>query len=122
MHPPTETLGFRHVAEEETAADRKAIDLLKNSPYAQKLDMPGLFLREVAARGSALSSLLTSHLGNGFTDRKGAVDRLEVLMNSAPALDPNKLGQIAALPLGGRRQAKRPGRPHGIDQDHTGGH
>jgi len=24
------------------------------------------------------------------------------LMNSAPALDPDKLGQIAALPLGGR--------------------
>ena len=27
---------------------------------------------------------------------------MAVLMNSAPALDPNKLGQIAALPLGGR--------------------
>jgi hypothetical protein len=27
---------------------------------------------------------------------------MAVLMNSAPALDPNKLDQIAALPLGGR--------------------
>jgi len=30
------------------------------------------------------------------------MDRMVVLMNSAPALDPNKLDQIAALPLGGR--------------------
>jgi hypothetical protein len=79
-----QNLGFRHVPEEETAADEKAIELLKNSPYAQKLSTPGLFLRELAARGQALSALLTPHLG------------------SAPALDPNKLDQIAALPLGGR--------------------
>jgi len=97
-----QNLGFRHVPEEEAAADKKALDLLKNSPYADKLNTPGLFLRELAARGPALSALLTPHLGNGFTDHKGAVDRMVVLMNSAPALDPNKLGQIAALPLGGR--------------------
>jgi hypothetical protein len=97
-----QNLGFRHAPEQETAADKKALDLLKNSPYAQKLNTPGLFLREVAARGPALSALLTPHLGTGFTDRKGAVDRMVVLMNSAPALDPNKLDQIAALPLGGR--------------------
>jgi Peptidase family M48 len=95
-------LGFRHVPEEETAADEKAIELLKNSPYAEKLNSPGLFLREVAARGPALSALLTPHLGTGFTDRKGAIDRMVVLMNAAPALDPNKLDQMAALPLGGR--------------------
>jgi hypothetical protein len=95
-------LGFRHVPEEETAADQKALDLLKNSPYAQKLKTPGLFLREVAARGPALSALLTPHLGTGLTDRHGAVDRMVALMNSAPTLDPNQLDQIAALPLGGR--------------------
>ena len=96
-----QNLGFRHAPEEETEADEKAGELLKNSPYAQ-LNTPGLFLREVAARGPALSALLTPHLGTGFTDRKGAIDRMVVLMNSAPALDPNKLDQIAALPLGGR--------------------
>ena len=97
-----QNLGFRHTPEEETTADKKALELLKNSPYAEKLNTPGLFLREVAARGPALSALLTPHLGTGFTDRKGAVDRMMVLMNSAPALDPDKLDQIAALPLGGR--------------------
>ncbi len=97
-----QNLGFRHVPEEEAAADKKALDLLKNSPYADKLNTPGLFLRELAARGPALSALLTPHLGTGFTDRKGAVDRMVVLMNSASALVPDKLDQIAALPLGGR--------------------
>ena len=94
--------GFRHVPEEETAADKKALDLLKNSPYAQKLDVAGLYLKELGQRGPQLSALLTAHLGNTFTDEKGNVTRLSPLMNSAPALDNNKLDQIAALPLGGR--------------------
>jgi hypothetical protein len=94
--------GFRHVPEEETAADKKALDLLKNSPYAQKLDVAGLYLKELGQRGPQLSALLTAHLGNNFTDDKGNVTRLSPLMTSAPALDNNKLDQIAALPLGGR--------------------
>lgn len=75
---------------------------MKNSPYAQKLDAAGLFLRQLNERGPALSALLTPHLGNSLTDSKGAVERMAALMTSAPALDPNKLDQIAALPLGGR--------------------
>jgi hypothetical protein len=97
-----QNLGFRHVPEEEAAADKKALDLLKNSPYANKLSMPGLFLRELGALGPALPALLTPHLGTGFTDRKGTVDRMVALMDSAPTLVPDKLDQIAALPLGGR--------------------
>jgi Peptidase family M48 len=95
-------LGFRHAAEEEAAADQKALELLRNSPYAQKLNTPGLFLRELAARGPALQALLTPHLGTSLTDRKGAVDHLVALMDSAPALEPARLDQVAALPLGGR--------------------
>jgi hypothetical protein len=94
--------GFRHVPEEETAADKKALDLLKNSPYAQKLDVAGLYLKELSQRGPELSALLTAHLGNSFADEKGNISRLTPLMQSAPALDANKLDQIAALPLGGR--------------------
>ena len=40
-----QNLGFKHIPEEETAADKKAIEFLKNSPYAQKLDNVGLFLK-----------------------------------------------------------------------------
>jgi hypothetical protein len=93
--------GFRHNPDEETAADAKAMDLLKNSPYAQKLDVPSLFLKELSARAPELTALLTAHLGNSFTD-KGQLTRLSALATMGPALDPNKLDQIAALPMGGR--------------------
>jgi hypothetical protein len=95
-------LGFRHVPEEEAAADEKATEILKNSPYSSKLDTAGLFLRELTDRGSALRALLTAHLGNGFVDSKGQLIRFNALADAAPKLDPNKLDQIAALPLGGR--------------------
>jgi hypothetical protein len=97
-----QNFGFRHVPEEEIAADKKAMEMLKTSPYNQKLDTAALFLKELAARGPQLSALLTAHLGNNFTDNKGGVARMASLLNVGPALDPNKLDQIAALPLGGR--------------------
>ena len=97
-----QNFGFRHNPDEEKAADDKAIDLLKNSPYAQKLGAAGLYLKQLQARAPQLSALLTAHLGNGFADDHGQIIRLSGLMTSAPALDENKLDQIAALPLGGR--------------------
>src|SRR5207244_511151 len=69
---------------------------------SQNLQNAGLFLKQLADRGPALSALLTAHLGNKLTDSKGGIERMAALMGSAPALDPNKLDQIAALPLGGR--------------------
>ena len=97
-----QNFGFRHTPEEEAAADAKAIELLKNSPYAQKLGSAALYLKQLQARAPALGALLTAHLGNSFVDGKGQITRLAGLMNSGPALDENKLDQIAALPLGGR--------------------
>jgi hypothetical protein len=97
-----QNFGFRHNPDEEAAADAKAIELLKNSPYAQKLASAGLYLKQLQVRASTLQALLTAHLGNNFADSKGEITRLAVLMNSAPNLDDNKLDQIAALPLGGR--------------------
>ncbi|HTW31150.1 MAG TPA: M48 family metalloprotease [Candidatus Sulfotelmatobacter sp.] len=96
-----DNLGFKHIPEEEAAADKKAIELLKNSPYAQKLDNVGLFLKALQQRAPALSALLTTHLGNPLAEN-GKVTRLEALESQGPALDNNKLDQIAALPLGGR--------------------
>ena len=94
-------LGFKHIPEEETAADKKAVEMLKASPYAQKLDAAGLFIKALQARAPQLSALLQAHLGNSFVDN-GTVTRMSQLATSAPALDWNKLDQIAALPLGGR--------------------
>jgi hypothetical protein len=96
-----QNLGFKHIPEEETSADKKAIEMLKNSPYAQKLDGAGLFLKALNTRAGALTALLTAHLGNNISDA-GVVTRMSQLMNTAPQVDWNKLDQIAALPLGGR--------------------
>jgi hypothetical protein len=96
-----QNLGFKHIPEEETAADKKALELLKNSPYAQKLDNVGLFLRALQLRAPQLSALLTTHLGNSL-EENGKITRLSGLDTLGPALDNNKLDQIAALPLGGR--------------------
>jgi len=96
-----QNLGFKHIPEEETAADKKAIELLKNSPYAQKLDNVGLFLKALQARAPQLAALLTTHLGNPLASG-GQVIRLSALETQGPALDNTKLDQIAALPLGGR--------------------
>ena len=96
-----QNLGFKHIPEEEQAADKKAVELLKNSPYAQKLDNVGLFLKALQTRAPQLSALLTTHLGNPLAEA-GTVNRLSALSTQGPALDNNKLDQIAALPLGGR--------------------
>jgi hypothetical protein len=96
-----QNLGFKHIPEEEVAADKKAIEMLKASPYAQKLDSAGLFIKALQARAPQLSALLQAHLGNNITEN-GTVTRMAQLGTSAPALDWNKLDQIAALPLGGR--------------------
>ena len=77
------------------------IEFLKNSPYAQKLDNVGLFLKALQLRIPQLSALLTTHLGNPLAEA-GTVNRLSALSTQGPALDNNKLDQIAALPLGGR--------------------
>jgi hypothetical protein len=94
-------LGFKHSAAEEAEADTKAIELLKNSPYGQKLESAGLFLKALQTSAPHLPALLTAHLGNNISD-KGRVTRMSALIDSAPTLDINKLDQIAALPLGGR--------------------
>jgi len=96
-----QNLGFKHIPQEEAAADKKAIEMLKASPYAQKLDTAGLFIRALQVRAPSLSALLQAHLGNNITEN-GTVTRMAQLAVSAPALDWNKLDQIAALPLGGR--------------------
>jgi hypothetical protein len=99
--PAYQDIVFKHSPEEERAADKEAIELLKNSPYAQKLDNLGLFLKALQGRAPQLTALLTTHLGNPLAEG-GTVNRLSALAKQAPALDNAKLDQIAALPLGGR--------------------
>jgi hypothetical protein len=87
---------FERTPAEEAEADAKAVALLANSPYKDKLATPGLFLKALAAEAPALRALIRPHFGNGQRYRMAAV------ADAAPQLDPASVQQIAALPLGGR--------------------
>src|SRR5437868_3620492 len=91
-------LDFKQTRADEEAADNKALELLKNSPYKDKLSNAGLFMRALQEHAPNLPQLIRPHLGNGL----GGNNRLTNLVATAPALDPKRLDQIAALPLGGR--------------------
>jgi hypothetical protein len=93
-------LDFKRRTADEEAADTKALELLKNSPYKDKLGTAGLFLKELQERAPDLPNLIRPHLGNSFAEGKGI--RMSALLASAPQLDPKRTDQIAALPLGGR--------------------
>lgn len=87
--------------QEETDADQKALQLLKNSPYKDKLPTVGLFLRMLSARGNDVPHLIRPLLGNRM--EKGNRDlRMASLMDIAPELKIRSIDQIAALPLGSR--------------------
>ena len=93
-------LDFKRTSADEEAADTKALELLKNSPYKDKLGNAGLFLKALEQHSPDLPKLIRPHLGNSFAGGKSI--RMSTLLASAPALDEKRLDQIAALPLGGR--------------------
>ncbi|MFZ0198239.1 MAG: M48 family metalloprotease [Candidatus Sulfotelmatobacter sp.] len=93
-------LDFKRSASDEEAADAKALELLKNSPYKDKLGSAGLFLKALQQSAPDLPNLIRPHLGNSLASDKNV--RMSVLLASAPELDPQRTDQIAALPLGGR--------------------
>jgi hypothetical protein len=93
-------LDFKRRAGDEEAADTKALELLKNSPYKDKLGTAGLFLKVLQERAPYLPNLIRPHLGNSFAEGKGI--RMSALLAGAPQLEPQRTDQIAALPLGGR--------------------
>lgn len=86
---------------DEAAADKKAQELLANSPYKNKLGDAGLFLKALHNESSVLSSLIRPHFGNPTGTKNGA-DKMGMLMVNAPQLEVGNIAQTAALPLGSR--------------------
>ena len=86
---------FRDTPADIQAANQKAVELLKNSPYKEKLGPATLFLKQLDAESKQLPALINPHLGNGVT--LGSA-----LAASGPALQPDKIDQISALPIGAR--------------------
>lgn len=93
-------MDFVRNGSDEADADSKALELLAHSPYKDKLGNAGLFLKALQSRASELTSLIRPHLGNSLGSAK--TTRMSALLNSAPQLEPKRIDQIAALPLGGR--------------------
>ena len=91
-------IALRSDAKTEEAADKKGVELLKNSPYKDKLADAGLFLKALSEQAKDAPSLLGAQLGNKLVAGKHLM-RMEELMNIAPELQPKRLNQIAALPL-----------------------
>ncbi len=94
-------LNFRPSEHDEEAADTKAVELLKNSPYKEQLGRAGLFLRAMANVAPSAPELFGAHLGSRLVEGDH-VRRMAALMNGAPQLERTKVDQIAALPLGAR--------------------
>ena len=86
---------FKATAADVDLSNRKAVELLKNSPYKDKLGNASLFLKQLSAASAALPALIDARLGNG-------VALSSDLANLGPALQTSKLDQVAALPLGAR--------------------
>jgi len=104
IFPDVDTFRRLHMKrdeKEEKAADDRAMEILQNSPYRDKLGNAGLFLKALNDRSNQLPNLLKAHMGNRLAEGKN-VHRMPTLMGSAPPLENAKVDQIAALPLGGR--------------------
>ena len=93
-------LPFKRSLADEEGADAKALELLENSPYKEKLGTAGLFLKALQQRAQELPNLIRPHLGNSLAT--GDSVRMSALLATAPPLDEHRIDQIAALPLGGR--------------------
>jgi hypothetical protein len=87
--------GFARTADEEKAANAKAIQLLNNSPYKNQLGNAGLFLTALQTRSKEIPNLISPHLGN-------RVPVVNDLMSTTPVDQKQNPQMIAALPIGGR--------------------
>ena len=84
---------------DEQTADLKGMELLKNSPYKDKLGTAGLFLATLGNRSRGLTWLVSPHFGNKLAQEPSI--RLAALTQS-PKLEVRNLAQLPALPLGSR--------------------
>ncbi|MGA8620620.1 MAG: M48 family metalloprotease [Candidatus Sulfotelmatobacter sp.] len=92
-------MDFGRNALDEQAADKKAIELLNNSPYKDKLASAGLFLRQIQDRAQVLPNLIRPHFGNPLGNKD--TTRLAPVATVSPKLEDN-VDQVSALSLGAR--------------------
>jgi hypothetical protein len=100
--------GFARTEAEEDAANNKANELLKNSPYKDQLATAKLFLNALGNRQKDIPNLISPHLGDrvpvNSSLASAAPSSERPAVSNTPAAPANTKGQpqIVALPLGGR--------------------
>jgi hypothetical protein len=97
--------GFSRTQAEEEAANTKANELLKNSPYKDQLATAKLFLDALQTRQKDIPNLISPHLGDrvpvNLTLASSSAPASQKPADSADSKAPATT-QIVALPLGGR--------------------
>ncbi len=100
--------GFSRTQSEEEAANTKANELLKNSPYKDQLATAKLFLNALQTRQKDIPNLISPHLGDrvpvNLTLTTTSAPATQKPADASAAADPKApaKSQIVALPLGGR--------------------
>lgn len=94
-------LDLRFTPEQEDEANAEAVKLLRNSPYKDKLDSGGLFLKALSDYAPRIPNLVKANLGNSLVSQ-GKLMCLPELAQAAPELAYQNITQIPALPLGSR--------------------
>jgi Peptidase family M48 len=92
---------FQRSDAEIASAGQKMVEILKNSPYKQKLGNAELFLKALSSRAGRLPKLIQATVGNQLASAD-TLARLGEFASQSPALQEASLEQIAALPLGSR--------------------
>jgi hypothetical protein len=88
--------GFARTAEEEDAANRKGLELLKKSPYQDQSGTVQAFFEALQNREKDIPNLISPHLGN-------RVPKHWTITSAAAAQQAGKTANATvALPLGGR--------------------
>ena len=75
-------LDFTRGPEQVEAANEKALEMLRKSPYADKLSQAGLFFKALAAHAPNLRQLTQPNLGNALI-KEGHLARLTALGGTA---------------------------------------
>jgi len=90
--------GFTHTAEEEQAATQEGMELLKKSPYKDRIGNAQLFLQALNDRSKEIPNLVSPHLGNRVVIGVTSTSAVPTEASASKATG----NVIAALPLGGR--------------------
>ena len=122
MFPDDELLQrFRFVRtpEEIASAERKAIEILRKSPYKDKMANAGLFLRALASRAPEFPNLIRANIGNRLASGDAVVRMGELVLAGAAARG-RQTGADCGASAGVAREARSLDEHDHDDQDQAG--